>query len=295
MYTPINTITVMSVYMNRNKEYFIYEITCNHPAYYGMKYIGSHYGFIDDEYKGSGVMLRRVRKSIGDSWFTRSVLEIVNSKDELIPKEDEYLKRVDAKNNKMYFNLTNTSADWSLRKSHAGLVWAYHPDTKEQRFFKETSIPIGWIKGLYGTKGKQSYWKGKTIPQKVVEKLSNEWEVTHPNGRIEIIKNMQEFCRTNKLNPSTMSAVARGKRSHHKGYSCKILLSKRDKTYIHRPFTSTRDNSVYSRPGKLNHNSKPISYKGKDYECIAHALKELGVYYYKLKKLLQEEQEFNHE
>lgn len=295
MYTTINTINYMVVYMNRNKEYFIYEITCHHPDYFGMKYIGSHYGYTDDEYKGSGKMLKRVRKSIGDKWFTRKILEYVYSKNELIPKEDEYLQAVDAKNNPNYFNLTNTSADWALRISHAGLVWAYHSDTKEQRFFKETSIPMGWIRGLYGTKGKVSYWRGKSLPKKVIDKLSNEWEVIHPDGTVEIIQNMMEFCRKNGLNPSTMSAVARGKRSNHKGYSCKILVSKRDKNYIQSKFISRKNNTAYSKPGKLNPNAIPVTYRNKEYECISQALKDLGVHYYKFKKMLQEEMNTRYE
>lgn len=279
--------------MRRSKKYFIYEIICSHPDYLDMKYIGSHYGYLDDSYKGSGVMLRRVRKSIGDIWFTRSILEIVEDEKDLIPTENRYLREVDAKSNPQYFNLTNDSADWSLRRSHKGLIWAYHPDTKEQRFFKETSVPEGWIRGLYGTKGKTSYWKGKSLPKKIIAKLSNEWEVTHPSGIKEIITNMHQFCRTYNLNPSTMSAVARGKRRHHKGYSCKITTNKKNNGYVYKPFESSRDNSIFSRPGKLNHMAKPVTYKGKNYECMTHAMEDLGVYYYKLKQLLQEDSELN--
>jgi len=49
------------------------------------------------------------------------------------------------------------------------------------------------------------------------------WEIIYPDGHIEIIVGLKEFCRNNGLDSGCMSNVAKGRRSHHKGFVCKRL------------------------------------------------------------------------
>lgn len=49
---------------------------------------------------------------------------------------------------------------------------------------------------------------------------SSTWKVIHPDGTECVLVNMEQFCRDNGLNSSTMSQVAKGNRPHHKGYRC---------------------------------------------------------------------------
>ena len=59
--------------------------------------------------------------------------------------------------------------------------------------------------------------------EKIREKNSQEWEITFPDGHIEIIKNMLQFCKNNNLNPGHMTEVSKGNRKHHKNFKCKKL------------------------------------------------------------------------
>ena len=44
-----------------------------------------------------------------------------------------------------------------------------------------------------------------------------------PDGIRDLVENFSKYCRENELNKSTMFAVMRGSRSHHKGYTVKKL------------------------------------------------------------------------
>jgi hypothetical protein len=68
---------------------------------------------------------------------------------------------------------------------------------------------------------------GKKQPKEFVRKraksCSREWNVVHPNGLKEIIKNMADFCRKHGLNRGNMSSVSSGKLKHHKGFHCSCI------------------------------------------------------------------------
>ena len=48
---------------------------------------------------------------------------------------------------------------------------------------------------------------------------SRHWLVTCPDGQILSLHGLNQFCREKGLNRGHLSAVANGKRSHHKGYT----------------------------------------------------------------------------
>lgn len=48
-----------------------------------------------------------------------------------------------------------------------------------------------------------------------------KWEITKPDGKIEIISNLKQYCELHNLNPGNMRAVAVGLRKKCKGYSCR--------------------------------------------------------------------------
>lgn len=52
------------------------------------------------------------------------------------------------------------------------------------------------------------------------ERMSQLWTVTHPDGTEELVKGMVDFCTKHGLQPSKMSLVAKGYRTHHKGFVC---------------------------------------------------------------------------
>jgi len=72
-------------------------------------------------------------------------------------------------------------------------------------------------------KGKKKPIRSLEHCNKISENKSKEWLVTHPlhtNGIIISIKNLQEFCISNKLNSGNMRAIACGLRTQHKGWKC---------------------------------------------------------------------------
>lgn len=66
--------------------------------------------------------------------------------------------------------------------------------------------------------------KGRKLSKQTIQKrtdsVSKTWKVTTPEGKEILIKNLCDFCRSNKLNPSHMRSIALGERKTHKGYKC---------------------------------------------------------------------------
>jgi group I intron endonuclease len=65
---------------------------------------------------------------------------------------------------------------------------------------------------------------GNKIPPCVRKKMSKNrsysWLLTLPDGSQKVIKNLYKYCNENGLNHSTMNAVSKGKRNHHKDHRC---------------------------------------------------------------------------
>lgn len=97
---------------------FIYETT---NLITGMKYIGQHKRVSesdDVDYLGSGVYLRRALEKYGEENFNRVILCECDSDEELNMKEEYYLKIVDAANNPLYYNITNSGYKGGLKGYH---------------------------------------------------------------------------------------------------------------------------------------------------------------------------------
>lgn len=58
---------------------------------------------------------------------------------------------------------------------------------------------------------------------KRVAKLVSTYSVIYPDGTVDQITNMRQFCRDNGLDDGCMSKVAKGKLPAHKGYRCTKL------------------------------------------------------------------------
>lgn len=53
--------------------------------------------------------------------------------------------------------------------------------------------------------------------------ISKKWQITTPAGEIAECINMAEFCRQHSLDNGCMTAVSKGDRPQHKGYTCKRI------------------------------------------------------------------------
>lgn len=117
----------------------------------------------------------------------------------------------------------------------------------------------------------------------VIEKLSDDWEITTPFGEVIILKNMLEYCRINSLNASAMSAVANGGRRQYKGYKCKKITNNRKVSYTKVEWTSK------GKPGKPHYGekngvSKRVELDGVIYSCMREAVEKTGLSMYLLRK-----------
>jgi hypothetical protein len=62
--------------------------------------------------------------------------------------------------------------------------------------------------------------ESKESRQKQIESISQNWQITYPNGETKIIKNLRKFCRDNDLSAGNMCFVAQGKYKYSKGFKC---------------------------------------------------------------------------
>lgn len=106
------------------------------------------------------------------------------------------------------------TADQIKNHPMTGLKGEKHPCYGMKRS-KETCDRIS--KSLLGDKHPQFGKVGK------LNKSSKTYQITFPDGRVEIITGLHQFCRENNLNPSHMVAVSKQKRKSHKGFLCEII------------------------------------------------------------------------
>lgn len=71
----------------------------------GKRYIGSHIGHENDGYIGSGVAFRRAVDKYGISNFDRTILEHIDSKKDVLLREQHYIDLYDAANDKQFYNI----------------------------------------------------------------------------------------------------------------------------------------------------------------------------------------------
>lgn len=144
---------------------FVYEWT---DAKNGFKYIGSHYGSIDDGYVSSNTIVNKVYKKRPND-LTRTILEyvLVDDKSKLYEVEQYYLNNIpddelytsENRSNGTYkfYNMKKLAVGGNGKVGSNGkmknTIKYYHRDTLIQRFFKPGEyISDEWIKGVPSSK-----------------------------------------------------------------------------------------------------------------------------------------------
>lgn len=141
------------------KEHYVY---CTTNILNNKKYIGSHSGHINDDYLGSGVILKKSIKKYGKSNFIKQILWC-GPKEHMRDMETYWCEYFDVSNNILFYNRTNKGTGYSYGT----------PNTKLSETRKLMNIQA-WNKGLTKEtseailiqsekqKGKPSGMKGKT-------------------------------------------------------------------------------------------------------------------------------------
>lgn len=136
------------------KQHYIY-MTTNKIT--GMKYIGKHFGELNDSYLGSGTVLKRAISKYGKSAFYKEVLYISSSDEENCIKEKEYIALYNAVTNPLFYNIHEGG-------SGGNTTAGYTKEQKARLRKKLSELNTGKNNGMYGkshtgqTKAFLSYW-----------------------------------------------------------------------------------------------------------------------------------------
>lgn len=122
-----------------------------------MKYIGKHYGELDDTYLGSGKLLKQDILKYGKDQFTKSILHISEDDLENSEKEKQFIALYNAVYNPLFYNIHEGG-------SGGNTTAGYSPKEKEALRRKLSEVNRGKNNGMYGkhhtekTKAFLSYW-----------------------------------------------------------------------------------------------------------------------------------------
>ena len=184
---------------------YIYETT---NLINGKKYIGQHRGSFDENYKGSGTLLRRAIKKYGKENFKVKLLEECNNQIHLNEREIYWITKFNASKNDNYYNVSIGGNNFMTLVNHT----------------EETKRKISEAN------------KGKIVSDEIRKKISNT-----EKGKIvsnETKKRISEANRLRFKDPLERYKCGnstRGKHiSHSKEHNKKVAEALRNKKYIHK-------------------------------------------------------------
>lgn len=229
-----------------------------------MRYIGSHFGNVNDGYISSSNYFNEEYFK-DPSTFVREILLSGLSREEALEKEQAMLIELDAARSLEFYNLHN----------YSGKGWTHHSDPSLAKIY--------YSRISKGRKGQPAKNKGVPMTPEQKKKLADQWLVVDPTGEEFVIHNMREFCLNNDLNPSAMSRVARGKVRQHKGYFCKKLSNNRAVDYEYQPWAS-KGKPGKARYGGDNSFSKKVKINNTIYNSMQEASNDTGLSLHLIRK-----------
>lgn len=199
---------------------FIYEWTNNIN---GKKYIGSHRGQDNDGYIGSGSAFLKAYKKYGRENFNRTIIEYVKKVDDIKAREEYYLKLVDAKSNRTYYNLSNTPTG-----GYTHINWE--------------NVRLGWDRWAEKMLKKPVYQFG--LDGKLIRKFSSLTDAAKSIG---------------SKSPSNIKYTCEGKFKNAHGYIWSYN-KKIDKTFLQKPENTRSKKKVFTPDGVFNSVTEVVKY-----------------------------------
>lgn len=146
------------------KQYYIY-LTTN--LINNMKYIGQHYGELDDSYLGSGSNFKDAVNKFGKINFKKEILEICTDYNSLNEAEKKWIKKYNAVESKNFYNIASGGYN---SNPLAGMT----EEAKRERSKKLSKHVQGEKNYFYGKhyKGKEHPMYGRHHSDKAKKKMS---------------------------------------------------------------------------------------------------------------------------
>jgi len=179
----------------------------------------------------------RAIKKYGVDTFSIRKLDSTETMEDALKLEREYVKQYDTYNNGYNGNeggygplinpmLGKKHTDEAKRKmsekrkGKQPRLGTTHSEETKKKISDANLGKQAWNKGIPCTekaKRKQSETKKGKVS------WTKTYEVTFPDGHVEIIYNMAQFCRKQGLQKSNMSSVAKGRLKQYRKFICKEL------------------------------------------------------------------------
>lgn len=136
----------------------------------GKRYIGKHSGEIEDDYLGSGLLIRDAIKKYGRNNFTREILCFCKNSDEAYVKEKEYIAKYNAVQNSSFYNIDDGGKGFSCGVNN--------PNVKDKKygvrnpFYGKHHTEEAKEKNRLAHLGENSVWYGKHHTEETKQKIS---------------------------------------------------------------------------------------------------------------------------
>lgn len=173
------------------KQYYIYMTTNNITNH---KYIGQHYGELQDNYLGSGVVLSKAIKKYGKENFSKTILKICANRDEANKQEALFIQRYNAVENDEFYNIAAGGYQNDEIAKLANQYWETHPEhakiQRQQRIARlrqwEKDNPERHRKEVITpfVEGAKRFWnEHPDYKKECMQKLNKakiKWQLEHP-------------------------------------------------------------------------------------------------------------------
>jgi hypothetical protein len=185
-------------------------------------YVGKHTtkDYTTDDYIGSGTLLTKAVKRYGRESFSCVILGFCVTSDAAYDAEERLVTEEDLLD---------------------GFLYNLVPGGKRIDSNFNVVRELSTNKGKVNIRDKESGKIKKMLISDLTPELESylickRWEVTYPDGKVEIIDNLAAFCRRNGLNKNGANAQCRGEFTHHRGFKFRkwddgLSLTHQDKNF----------------------------------------------------------------